>query len=991
MSNKITITLNGRSTEAAPGATIRDVAEAHGIHIPTFCHDDRLKPFASCFLCVVEVANARTLLPACSTKVTPGMVIDTDSAKVTASRKTALDLLLSDHVGDCVAPCEATCPANIDIQGYVAHIANGDFASAVRLIKERNPLPVVCGRICPHPCESQCRRGLVDEPVAINPLKRFSAEYELINGPFVPKPGPDTGYKVAIVGGGPAGLSAAFYLRKMGHGVHIFEALPALGGMARYGIPRFRLPWDLMDKEIQAILDMGVSVFHNQRLGQDFTISDLRARGYGAVLLAIGAHKAKPMRVPNENVPGVIGGVDFLRKAVLNEPLHIGAGSRVAVIGGGDTAMDCARVARRLGAEVALLYRRTKTEMPALPMEQEETHEEGVDIQYLVAPVEVLLNENGTARALRVITMQLGEPDDSGRRSPVPVPGSEKDLPFDLIIAAIGQDPDLSCISKETDKLKTTRWNTIIYDEKTNVTSVPGVFAAGDCSFGPDILIRAIGEGRRAAMAIDLHLNGAEVRLTSQYTMSKGRLADLDAADYQPRFVHKKRARESTHPPEKRLTNQGGWASINEGLTREEAMAEASRCILCGCAARFDCDLRHYSTTYGATEHRLSGERRSYTVDQRHPLITIEPDKCITCASCVRMCSEVRNIHALSFINRGFATRIGPTFDDPLPQTGCDACGMCVDLCPTGTLTVNFTQSTGPWVSMARQTTCTACSRGCGLEVHTADGRVVKVRAIDGDPVNGANICAEGRFSYRLIGEEPVADPETAMGRIEDILNHADHPAIVLSPFMTVEQTYLASMLARAKKGNLYYQTGTEIAGPVKPFGKFRGEANVSLLKRLGAVPWNPDLRPDVLIMVGTTVESPHVDVTRRILIGPFRGNAVVAIYLQTADPLENFGSYLNRDGQMGRIRPVLGITGPNRSIVKFMARMLNDPDASKMEVLQHRLIRDVPELAPMLVLNGDHVRVVQTTLPPVLEPAMPSLRQIRFKEHMQKLNLAWP
>ncbi|MBF0426845.1 MAG: FAD-dependent oxidoreductase, partial [Magnetococcales bacterium] len=787
MSENITVTLNGRSVEAPAGATIRDVAEANGVHVPTFCHDDRLKPFASCFLCVVEVANARTLLPACSTRVTPGMAITTDSPKVTHSRKTALDLLLSDHAGDCIAPCEATCPANIDIQGYVAHIANGEFTAAVHLIKERNPLPVVCGRICPHPCESQCRRGLVDEPVAINPLKRFSSEFELTHGPIVPKPAPDTGHKVAVIGGGPAGLSAAFYLRKMGHAVEIFEALPELGGMARYGIPRFRLPWELMDREIKAILDMGVKVHFNQRLGKDFTIADLKARGFGAILLAIGAHKAKPMRVPNENVPGVIGGVDFLRKVVLNEPVQVGKGSKVAVIGGGDTAMDCARVARRLGADVALLYRRTQKEMPAALLEQEETHEEGVDIQYLVAPVEVVLNDKGAAKALRVISMQLGEPDASGRRSPVPTPGSERDLPFDIIIAAIGQDPDLSCLDKETEKPKTTKWSTIVYDEKTNVTSAPGVFAAGDCSFGPDILIRAIGEGRRAAMAIDLHLNGAEVTLKKEYAISRGRLAELEAADFQPRYVHQKREKESTFPPEKRLTNQGGWAPINVGLDQVQAMAEASRCIMCGCAARFDCDLRHYATAYGATEKRLAGDKRSYTVDSRHPLITIEPDKCITCASCVRMCSEIRDIHALSFINRGFGTRIGPTFDDPLPQTGCDACGMCVDLCPTGTLTFNFKQETGPWVSMARQTTCVACSRGCGVMVHAAGDRVVKVSSIDADPVNGANICAEGRFTYQLIGKEPVADTETAMKKAEEILAQAKSLAVVVSPFLTIE------------------------------------------------------------------------------------------------------------------------------------------------------------------------------------------------------------
>ncbi|MCG8375624.1 MAG: FAD-dependent oxidoreductase, partial [Chlorobiales bacterium] len=426
MSDIVTIILNDKEVQVLAGATIREVAEANGIHIPTFCYDDRLKPYASCFLCVVEVEKAKGLLPACSTQVTPGMVIRTDSEKVRIARKMALELLLSDHAGDCIAPCETTCPAHIDIQGYIAHISNGNPEAAVRLIKKSNPLPVVCGRICPHPCESQCRRGLVDEPVSINPLKRFASEYELQKGAYLPETAPDSGKRVAIVGGGPAGLSAAYYLRQMGHAVVIFEALPELGGMVRYGIPRFRLPWDLLDNEIQAILDLGVEVRTGKKLGEDFSIDSLKKDGFDAVLLAIGAHLAKPMRVENDDAEGVIGGIDFLRKVVLAEQVDVG--KNVAVIGGGDTAMDCARVARRLGADVTLLYRRTQAEMPALPMEQDETMEEGVEFRFLTAPTEVVVDEKGRATHLRVISMKLGDPDESGRRRPVPVEGSEEDL-----------------------------------------------------------------------------------------------------------------------------------------------------------------------------------------------------------------------------------------------------------------------------------------------------------------------------------------------------------------------------------------------------------------------------------------------------------------------------------------------------------------------------------------------------------------------------------
>ncbi|MEO5330428.1 MAG: FAD-dependent oxidoreductase [Magnetococcus sp. YQC-5] len=980
MSDNITITLNGRTVETRPDVTIREVAEAQGLHIPTFCHDDRLKPFASCFLCVVEVEKARGLLPACSTRVAPGMVIQTDSAEVNKSRRMALDLLLSDHVGDCIAPCEATCPAGVDIQGYVARIANGDFDAAVRLIKQRNPLPVICGRICPHPCESQCRRNLVDEPIAINPLKRFASEYDLTHGPFTPKPGIETGKRVAIIGGGPAGLSAANFLRQAGHGVEIFEALPALGGMARYGIPRFRMPWDVMDKEIKVILDQGVTVHYNQRLGRDFTLADLKARGYDAILLAIGAHRAKPMQVPNENVPGVLGGVDFLRKVVLGEPVE--TGRRVAVIGGGDTAMDCARVALRLGAHVTLLYRRTQAEMPALPVEQEETHEEGVEFRFLTAPVEVLL-EQGRAKGLRVITMALGEPDASGRRRPVPLKGSEEDLEFDLIIPAIGQDPDLSCIDGEAEKPQTTRWQTFVYDEKTQTTSMQGVFTAGDCAFGPDILIRAVAEGRRAALAMDLYLRGADVKLIQPYAISRGRLEDLDRADFAPRYVHKKRALETTHPPAQRLARDG-WAPINVGLDQVQAMAEATRCIECGCTARFDCDLRHYATHYQASEKRLSGNKRDYLPDTRHPLIRIESDKCITCGSCVRVCSEVRTINALAFINRGFVTRIGPNFDDPLQETGCDACGMCIDLCPTGTLSPNTGKEAGPWQWESIHTTCTSCSRGCGLAVHLAEERVVKVSSIDGDPVNGAIICAEGRFRHQAVRNLNQVNDPAMLTAARSMLAGAGKKAVVVSGRLTVEASYSAARLARHYNADFYFAAGSAIQDAVKPYGKIRGEANVAVLTRLGAKPWQPT-EVDCLVLVNTSVET--LDNNKIIYIGVGRPNSRAAVNLIMPDPLEIGGTFLNRDGALCVLQNVLK-DSDDQAGCNVLAALADPSELPNLQTLQRELVQEIPELLPLLSLNVQ--RTVTTGLPTVRVACAMESQEAEFLEHMHHLGLSW-
>ena len=986
MSDSVTISLNGREVQVEAGSTIREVAEAQGIHVPTFCHDDRLKPFASCFLCVVEVEKARGLLPACSTRVAPGMVIQTDSEKVVTSRKMALDLLLSDHAGDCIAPCEATCPANIDIQGYIAHIANGDFESAVHLIKKRNPLPVVCGRICPHPCESECRRGLVDEPVAINPLKRFSSEYELEHGPFVPDAGPDSGKKVAVVGGGPAGLAAAYFMRQSGHAVEIFEALPELGGMARYGIPRFRMPWDILDKEIKAILDMGVKVHFNKRLGTDFTIKKLQDDGFGAVLLAIGAHKAKPMRVENENVPGVLGGVDFLRMAVLKEPIE--TGNSVVVIGGGDTAMDCARVASRLGVEnVTLLYRRTQAEMPALPLEQEETMEEGVEFRFLTAPTEVIV-ENGRAKGLKVITMELGEPDASGRRRPVPIEGSEEDLEFDLIIPAIGQDPDMSCIDNETDRPDITRWNTFIYDEKTQVTSQEGVFAAGDCAFGPDILIRAIGEGRRAAEAINLYLLGTKMELTQPYSISRGRLRDLDMADYSPRFVHKKRALETTVEAEQRIKNDGGWAPINAGLEQVQAMAEATRCIECGCNARFDCDLRNYSTEYDATEKKLAGHKRSYAEDTRHPLIRFESDKCITCASCVRICDEVRGVHALTFIDRGFTTQVGPNFNDPLQDTGCDACGMCIDVCPTGTISANTGKEAGPWIWDSTKSTCTGCSRGCGLEVNVARGRVVKVGAINNDPVNGAVICAEGRFGYQLMAKNGNAALNGQMDKAQALLDRGGSISVIVSPKVTIEEAYGAAQLAKRYGAGLYYAAGSAVHVGSKPFSKIDGEANVALLSSLGATAWNSDRESDVVVLFGTAAETPKTDSANVVLISTYSGDKGTGIHVPIADILETEGTFLNRDGNLASLECGLADPG-DKAGYKVLARLAGADSLTDIATLRKALVAEVPELNALIALN-DGTRIIETEMAPQLVAAARDSREMAFAAHMKQLKLPW-
>ncbi len=979
MSEQINITLNQKKLSVNPDQTILEVARAEGIEIPTLCYDERMKPFASCFICVVEVEGARTLIPACSTKITPNMVVSTNSEQVTKTRKMAVDLMLSDHAGDCTAPCIQTCPAHIDIQGYIAHIANGDYTSAIKLIKEKNPLPVICGRICPHPCEDECRRNLVDgDAVAIDPLKRFAAEMDLEQGPYLPKCDKDSGKKISIAGGGPAGLTAAYYLRQYGHEVHIYEALPQLGGMTRYGIPKFRLPWDKLDAEIKAITDLGVHVHYNKKMGVDFSIDDLKNDGADAVLIAVGAHSSKPMRVENEDAPGVIGGVEFLRKVVLGE--EVNAGKKVAVIGGGDVAMDCARVAKRLGTDVTLLYRRTQKEMPALQHEQDETIGEGVEFKYLTAPTSVVLDKDGKMEALRVITMELGEPDDSGRRRPVPVEGSEEDISFDLVISAIGQDPDLSFMDKDEKKLETTRWKTVIYDEKNMTTPSEGVFTAGDCAFGPNTVVQAVGEGKIAAQSINLYLQGAKIEFRQEYSIARGKLAELNEEDFAPRYQAKKRANDTVISAKQRLAS-GGYEPISVGIDEAQALAEATRCIECGCSSRHECSVRNLATEYGSTEKKFAGHKRNYDVDDRHPLVRIEADKCITCGNCVRICSEVREINALSFVKRGFNTKVAPSFEEALQKTDCDACGMCIDVCPTGAIMPNTDKKYGPWPSEPVSTSCTSCGNGCALSVDKVGEKIIGISSINNDTVNGSNICGEGRFTYQLLDKiSNIGDIEKA----KTILEKSKRVAIIIGKDQTLENIFAAYELAKKFNGQIYYQEESYAPNGKFPYSKVEGTFNIAYLQKLGATCWNnKDNEADCVIALGSYLKDKPKK-SKLISLSRYPIGAKADANIIIADQLETSGTFLTNESKLAFLK------GANADDTTAGYKMISAISGMNHTGDLFSIRKQISEMIPELnVISSDiQKRLVDTNLTISLASVTTSARSNAYQNYLSSLGL---
>lgn len=481
------------------------------------------------------------------------------------------------------APCVMTCPAGINVQGYVQLIAQGKYKEAVSLIMQRLPLPGVLGRVCPHPCEAQCRRAEADKPIAIRNLKRFAADQ--VNPDELPTPEiRERAEKIAIIGSGPAGLTTAYYLRLKGFQITIFEAQKVLGGMLRLGIPDYRLPLHILDREIAYILRLGINTRTDVRFGTDFTLKDLEKEGFSAVFWGIGAHETLKLNIPGEDgTAGVTDAVAFLRNVNLGNTVSVG--KQAVVIGGGNVAIDAARSARRLGAEsVTVIYRRSETEMPAYKEEIRDAKEEGIRFSYLCAPIRIIA-ENGKVKGIECIRNELGAPDERGRRRPVPIKGSEFIIGCDSLIPAIGQKIDMSC----ADALKFTKRGAVEVHPHTMQTSVPHVFAGGDAVSGPATVIEAVAAGHRAVAAIEKFLNKEDLKLYAEELSasipqppSKGDWREIpEKIQPQARVVSRYRN------PEERIRS---FDEADLNFSEEEAKKEASRCLNCGiCCECMEC------------------------------------------------------------------------------------------------------------------------------------------------------------------------------------------------------------------------------------------------------------------------------------------------------------------------------------------------------------------------------------------------------------------
>ncbi len=703
-----TIEVDGRQFTGTEGQTILEICRDNGIDVPTLCYEPKLPGFGACRMCVVEVEGEDTPPISCSRAAEPEMVVQTQTQRLREIRKTNLELIFSDHNAYCLPPCQNKCPSHIDIPGFLKANTEGNFTESARIFKRTIPFPSVLGRVCPAPCEEHCRRDEVEEAIAIRDSHRYAGDQVLkasaATGAPAPVPfevQPTTGKRVAVIGSGPAGMAAAYYLLIAGHDVTVYERDPAPGGMLRYGIPQYRLPKvEVLEAEYESVTQLGGKVVCNMELGKDYTLDDLQNQGFDAVCVAIGCYETNKLGVPGEEADGVLDGLEYLRIATLGLPYPGHKGKRVVVIGGGFTSMDCTRTSVRQGAsDVTLVYRRDMKDMPAAN-EVHEAIEEGARAIFQAAPTRVVTNDKNQVTGVEFQRMRLGEPDASGRRRPEPVAGTEFVIDCDRVLLAIGQGPQLDWLSHGADGVEATKNRRLAADAVTFTTGRPGVFGTGDVRVGAATVVQAVAEGRRSAYAIDAFLKGQDLdAIKTRQTLAEPQPEFLNIVPYTGE-MKEPRYRLKAMPAEVRNKS---YVEYEIPYSQSEAMAESKRCLQCTCEAIGYCDLRRQGIEYGTTlatlepertgfshrsvtENRFTGTNHDYVRDDSHAFILREPARCIDCGRCANVCKEVVGAACYDFMRTGFDTLVTTPLDMSLNTTPCVSCGRCAETCPTGAL-----------------------------------------------------------------------------------------------------------------------------------------------------------------------------------------------------------------------------------------------------------------------------------------------------------------
>lgn len=754
----INIEINDMDIVAESGLTILEVAKRAEIDIPSICSLNGKNSEVPCGLCVVEVEGMDQPLRSCVALAKDGMKIQTDTADLTKIRVERLSQISSFHFGDCQAPCNLTCPGQINVQGYIAHVAKGQYAEALRLVMERNPLPFSVGRVCPRFCETRCRRLLVDEPVSINHLKRFVADWCMThNIDLNISREKSTGKRVAVIGGGPTGLTAAYYLARMGHDVTVFELNPKLGGMLRYGIPYYKIPRDVLDYEMNMILRMGISVKLSQKWGVDFTIQDLKDQGYNSVMLATGAGVDKPLDIPGGRLPQVLTAANFLKDVAVGKRANYG--KRAAVIGGNNIAMEVARTLLRQGVdEVTIIYPRSQEEIPANQRIIREAKNEGIQFLLMASPVQICeVEDSATCQpgdgglTVELVRMKLGEPDAKGKRRPEAIAGTSNIIHVDTLVSSLGQ---MACADgfsggKLEEQIEITSKNTIVASPRDFGTSVPGVFAAGDAVTGTRTVIQSVVAARKAADNIHTYMMDVpKTPVDNRFNFTRGKSFDhVDLSNFDGVNI-KLREKMPTRPPERCIHD---FDEVKLGFSEQMARKEADRCLSCGCGAFDTCDLKRLDIDYNVNIIKTGmGIVPVYTKDDSHPVIAVDLNKCIYCQRCFNSCEYNALELTSEKTENDFAIGIELNFKD-----NCVHCGNCVENCSTGALRKK--SSLVPIVHeevKEVRSTCPYCGAGCQLIFKVKGNTIMEVVSDPDLAPNYGALCVKGRFAYDFVGDK---------------------------------------------------------------------------------------------------------------------------------------------------------------------------------------------------------------------------------------------
>jgi formate dehydrogenase major subunit len=718
----VQLTIDGKMISAKSGETVLSVAKRAGIDIPALCHEEGMAAWGACRLCMVEVEGLTKLQTACTTSVAEGLRIRTNTKRIRDRRESYLKMYLSDHNSYCEAPCTQACPTHIDIPGYIAEIAAGNMSAAAAIVRDELPFPGVLGRICPRYCEPVCRRGDIDDPIAICGLHRATSDH----APTTLQAGAPTGHRVAVIGAGPAGLSCAWFLVQAGHEVTIYDTNDKPGGMLRYSIPEFRLPERVLERELEPLWEAGARFVDGVALGHEITLEGLHDAGFDAIFVGIGAWQTAKSRIPGSEA--VIESIDLLRS--VREKRKVRITNEVVVIGDGTAALDAARTARRLGAtSVTVLARHNADAIEAGARDHAAAMEEGVSFEYLTEVKRVKTTKAGRPSGVECVRLAATA---KGRLKEVK--GSQFDLTATTVISAVSYVPDFG---DSSDEVNLSSWEMLEANYYTGRTSNAGVFAAGDAVTGAKSAIHSVAGGKRAALAITAFLNGVDLEEVEAKLALYSSLPYLDQladakqldeltlrlAERTPVWLKMgstaEPAKRTTMPTVARAKRTTGFDEVEKGFSLAAAKAEAERCLQCVCPSNGSCDLQKLGVEYQITENELvvpGGRVRDVTPRHEHPFIERDMNRCIACGRCVRVCRDVAGPACYDFTGRGFAIAVDTPYSEALQLSDCISCGRCVTACPTGALTFNERALLSYKVDESRCIMCHECVDVCPVD-----------------------------------------------------------------------------------------------------------------------------------------------------------------------------------------------------------------------------------------------------------------------------------